>query len=101
MDKSIYYEFNRKTKDYKEIKDIIYTYCGTLFTYQYSHAWIDFRNLIDKNGIDWFENSVKATKANREYCIDNQNNFKTYGENSWGLTACLSPKGYVSLGAEP
>lgn len=101
VDKSIYYEFNSKTKDYKEIKDIIYTYCGTLFTYQYSHAWIDFRNLIDKNGIDWFENSVKATKANREYCIDNQNNFKTYGENSWGLTACLSPKGYVSLGAEP
>lgn len=101
VDKSMYYEFDRKTKDYKDIKDIIYTYCGTLFTYQYSHAWIDFKNLRDKNGIDWFENSVKATKANREYCIDNKNKFKTYGENSWGLTACLSPKGYISPGAEP
>ena len=45
----MYYEFNRKKKDYKDIKDIIYTYCGTLFTYQYSHAWIDFRNLTDIN----------------------------------------------------
>ena len=70
VDKSMYYEFDRKTKDYKDIKDIIYTYCGTLFTYQYSHAWIDFKNLKDKNGVDWFENSIKATKANREYCID-------------------------------
>lgn len=101
VDKSMYYEFNRKTKDYKQIKDIIYTHFGTLFTYQYSHAWIDFRNLKDRNGVNWFENSIKATKANREYCIDNKDKFKTYGENSWGLTACLSPKGYISPGAEP
>lgn len=101
IDKSMYYEFNRKKKDYKDIKDIIYTYCGTLFTYQYSHAWIDFRNLTDINGVNWFENSIKATKANREYCIDNKSKFKTYGKNSWGLTACLSPKGYIGPGAEP
>ena len=101
IDKSMYYEFNRKKKYYKDIKDIIYTYCGTLFTYQYSHAWIDFKNLTDINGVNWFENSIKATKANREYCIDNKDKFKTYGENSWGLTSCLSPKGYISPGAEP
>lgn len=57
------YEFNKKKKDYKDIKDIIYTYCGTLFTYQYSYAWIDFRNLTDINGVNWFENSIKATKG--------------------------------------
>ncbi len=101
IDKSMYYEFKRKKQDYKNIKDIIYTYCGTLFTYQYSHAWIDFRNKKDRYGINWFENSIKATKANREYCIDNEEKFKTYGENSWGLTACLSPKGYISCGAKP
>ena len=101
IDKSMYYQFERRKSDYKDIKDIIYTYCGTLFTYQYSHAWIDFSNLIDKDGINWFENSVKATKANRLYCIENKENFKTYNENSWGLTACLSPKGYSSFGAKP
>ena len=31
--------------------------------------------------------TLKATNANRKYCIDNKNKFKTYGENSWGLTA--------------
>lgn len=101
VNKSVYYDFKRKKANYQNITDIIYTYCGTLFTYQFSHAWIDFLNLKDCDGIDWFENSVKATKANRLYCIKNMNLFKTYGENSWGLTACLGPKGYCSFGAEP
>ncbi len=101
IDKSMYDAFKRNKSDYKDIKDIIYTYCGTLFTYQYSHAWIDFRNKKDKNGVDWFENSIKATKANKQYCIDSKEKFRTYGENSWGLTACLSPKGYIACGAKP
>ena len=102
IDKSMYYQFKREKGDYKDIKDIIYTYCGTLFTYQFSHGWIDFRNKVDELGTNWFENSIKATKANRQYCIDNKEKFKTYGENSWGLTPCLGPTGYVvGLGAKP
>lgn len=87
--------------DYGDYKNIIYTHYGNLFTYQYSHAWVDFRGLIDKNGIDWFNNSVKATLANREYCISMKSKYKTYGENSWGLSACISPVGYKRDGALP
>ena len=101
IEKQVYYEFKRKKKDYKDIKDIIYTYAGTLFTYQYSHAWIDFRNLVDENGTNWFENSIKAVKANRQYCIDNKEKFKTYSERTWGLTSCITPSGYRCPGAEP
>ena len=101
VNKNMYYDFERKKTNYKNIKDIIYTYCGALFTYQFSHAWINFMNLQDKEGIDWFENSIKATKANRAYCIDNKKRFKTYGENSWGLTPCIGPKGYCGFGAKP
>lgn len=101
INKNMYYEFQRRKANYKEIEEIVYTYCGALFTYQFSHAWIDFKNLKDAKGTNWFDNSVKATKANRQYCIDNANKFKTYGENSWGLTACLGPKGYCGYGAEP
>lgn len=101
ISKSMYNDFKKKKENYKNIKDIIYTYCGTLFTYQFSHAWIDFRNILDENSINWFENSIKATKANRQYCIDNKEKFKTYGENSWGLTACLGPNGYCSFGSKP
>lgn len=102
IDKIVYDSIKKEKADYLDIKDIIYTYCGTLFTYQYSHAWIDFRGLKDKDEIDWFNNSVKATLANREYCIKNSNKFKTFNENSWGLTACVGPKGYSgSYGAMP
>lgn len=101
INEDMYYEFQRKRADYKGIKEIIYTYCGALFTYQFSHAWINFTDLKDKKGDNWFDNSVKATKANRQYCIDNANQFKTYAENSWGLTPCLGPKGYCGYGAKP
>lgn len=102
VEPTIYEDFKKTVADYGEIKNIVHTYCGTLFTYQYSHAWIDFRNRKDKDGIDWFENSVKATLANRKYCIENSQKFKTFGENSWGLTACLGPKGYSGeFGAKP
>lgn len=102
IDKSMYNSFKKPKADYGNIKDIIYTYCGTLFTYQYSHAWIDFRKTKDLERIDWFENSIKATLANRQYCIDNSNKFKTFGENSWGLTPCIGPDGYSGeYGAMP
>ena len=98
---SMYRELRKEKMDYGTIKDIIYTYCGTLFTYQFSHAWIPFMNTQDEEGIDWFENSIKATKANRQYCIDQQEKFHTYGENSWGLTSCMGPSGYKEYGAQP
>lgn len=102
INKKMYEDIKKEKQDYGNIKNIIYTYCGTLFTYQYSHAWIDFRGRTDINGINWFENSVKATLANREYCIKNSTNFKTFGKDSWGLTACLGPKGYSGgYGAQP
>lgn len=102
IDQKMYDDIKKEKTDYQNIKDIIYTYCGTLFTYQFSHAWIDFRGKTDKQGINWFENSIKATLANRECCIKNSKKFKTFGENSWGLTACLGPNGYSGgYGAKP
>jgi hypothetical protein len=42
-----------------------------LFGHQYSHMWIDFRGIQDEymraKGIDYFENSRRATLANRQY----------------------------------
>ena len=71
---------------------------GPLFGHQYSHCWIDFQGIQDpymkKMGIDYFENSRRATFSNRKYCIDNPLKFKGYGENIWGLTAGDGP-GYA------
>ncbi|MFZ5802087.1 MAG: glucoamylase family protein [Candidatus Omnitrophota bacterium] len=81
-------------------KEIVYSYSGSLFTYQYSHAFIDFRNLADK-GIDYFENSKKATTANWEYTLAFQTLFKAYTKDSWGVSASLGPGGYKAYGGKP
>ncbi len=66
-----------------------------LFGHQYSHVWIDFRGIQDAymrgKGIDYFENSRRATLSQRAYAIDNPNRFRGYGENVWGLSACDGP----------
>ncbi len=85
-----------KYEDY----ELVYCVTGSLFVYQYSHCWIDFRKL-DDNGINWFDNSIKATKANRQFCINNQDKYKTYSSNVWGLTASTGPWGYKGYGAKP
>ncbi len=71
-----------------------------LFTHQYSHIWVDFRNKHDDYA-DYFRNSIEATLANRAFCIDQSARFKSYGENSWGLTASDGPGGYRAYGAPP
>jgi hypothetical protein len=66
-----------------------------LFGHQYSHVWIDFRGVQDDamrgHGIDYFENSRRATLAQHAYAIANPNGYRDYGERVWGLTACDGP----------
>ena len=66
-----------------------------LFIHQYSHIWIDFRGIQDafmrEKGIDYFENSRRATYAQRAYAIDNPSSFRDYSADIWGLTACNGP----------
>lgn len=80
-------------------KRIVYSHTGSLFTYQYAHAFIDFRNLRDRD-IDYFQNSRRATLANREYSLSFRNQYQGYSETSWGLSASLGPGGYRAYGAE-
>ncbi len=84
-----------------------YTYINgapTLFTHQYSHAWIDFRGRRERQPphTDWFENSVRATYAHRQFCLDLAQEFPgCYSENLWGITASDTRKGYRAWGGPP
>lgn len=87
-----------------------YTYLtfAPLFGHQYSHCWIDFQlyndAVMSAQGYTYFENSRRATYAQRAYCIDNPGNFVGYGPNLWGLTASDDPPPapfYVAHGAPP
>jgi hypothetical protein len=69
-------------------------YGGPLFWAHYSYLGLDPRTLNDRYANYW-EANVNHTLINRQYCIENPNNFKGYGENSWGLTASYSINGYA------
>ena len=102
MDPAVYYSFIRSKRSYGKGEPFIHSWFGSIFTYQFSHAWLDFRNIEDRRGVNWFENSVHATIAHRQYAIDNPFRFQTFNENSWGLTACDGPNGYSGkYGAPP
>jgi Uncharacterized protein conserved in bacteria len=102
IDKDIYYSFERRKKDYEEQKGIIYSWFGSLFTYQYSHAWIDFKKLYDEKKVNWFDNSKKAILANKMYCYTNREKIKTFKEGYWGISATITKKRYSQRhGAEP
>lgn len=69
-----------------------------MFGHHYSHVWVDFRGIRDKPmreaGIDYFENSRRATYAQRAYAIANPMGWTGYSKDIWGLTACDGPGGY-------
>ncbi len=78
-----------------------YTFDGSLFQHQFSHAFIDFKNYTDDFGTNWFENARLATLANYAYTQDFAHIYKSYGPNSWGISAGDGPGEYHAYGARP
>ncbi len=93
MANALYNGFERNRGKYGEY-EYVYSPPNSLFIYQYSHAWFQFQDYVDRNGFDWYENSRLATLGNRAFCIDHQKEYPTLNEKAWGLTACLTPLGY-------
>lgn len=81
--------------EWKRCYDIEYLHSAPLFTHQLSHIWIDFRDIQDaymrRAGIDYFENSRRATLIQQRYAIENTVAFKGYAGNCWGITASDGP----------
>ena len=72
-----------------------YLHSPSLFAHQFSHLWIDFRGIQDaymrNKGIDYFENSRRATMIQQRYAIHNPGGYTGYGEFCWGITASDGP----------
>ena len=83
------------TYEWKKIYGIELLYAGSLFIHQLSHVWIDFRGIQDdfmaRFGLDYFENSRRATLVQREYAVQNPMAFEHYGRDCWGITASDGP----------
>jgi hypothetical protein len=83
------------TYQWKTVYETQFLYAGPLFTHQLSHVWIDFRGIQDafmrERGIDYFENTRRATLVQQQYAIRNPAGFARYGEFCWGITASDGP----------
>jgi hypothetical protein len=102
IDATTYYGFTRHYANYGDGKKFIHSWFGSIFTYQYSHAWIDFRGYTDKDGVNWFDNSVEASLAQVNFATDMDSEYITLGPDAWGLSACDGPNGYNgTYGAPP
>jgi len=84
---------------WKKIYGYEFVYGGPLFIHQYSHVWLDFRGIQDAftqdKGIDYCENSRRATYVQQAYAIRNPHEYVGYGQYFWGLTASDGP-GWVA-----
>jgi hypothetical protein len=86
------YTKERRISDYRGQRHISF---APLFGHQYSHLWLDFRGIVDavtaRIGFDYFENSRRATLAQRAYAAANPMGWSGYGKDVWGLSACDGP----------
>jgi hypothetical protein len=84
----------------QDTEKIMVTWKGSLFNYFFASCWLNFQNRgVDRDPVhpcNLWENDKLAVMANRQFCIDHRaarpnsssDHYATYGENTWGLTAC-------------
>jgi len=74
-----------------------------LFVHQYSHVYFDFRGIRDTVAplADLFVNSISATYAHRQFCVDISSRFPSYGPDMWGISASDFKGGYIAWGGPP
>ncbi len=73
---------------------------GPLFTHQYAHAWFDFRQKRDAQ-TDYWQNSIDATLAQRDWCAAQASRFSQWSADLWGLTSADGPRGYTAWSTPP
>ncbi|MDI6452288.1 glucoamylase family protein [Peloplasma aerotolerans] len=98
--KALYEGFERIKGKYQNF-EYIHSPGNALFVYQFPMAWLDLKEVVDQNGINWFENAKNATLAHQACSIFYQHRFRTHNQYFFGFTASDTPKGYRVFGALP
>ena len=74
-------------------------YSGPLFIHQFSHLWLDFRDIRDEfmreKRCDYFENSRRASYVQQHYAVLNPKQWAGYNRHCWGISAGEGP-GFVA-----
>ncbi len=88
-----------------------FPYSGALFTAFFAHCWVDYASIgvddpaafgVDHRArVDWWENSRRLARLQRDKAIANPEGLPTFGPDAWGLSACDGPDGYLVPGVFP
>ncbi|MCR5491249.1 MAG: hypothetical protein K6F32_03875 [Bacilli bacterium] len=101
LSSSLYKSITRAKGEYAGITHI-YSWFGSLFTYQYSQAFFNFKLYDDFKGNNFYTNSVLASQTNYAFCKSLASSYASFDSPGWGLSACDGPLGYTGeLGAAP
>jgi hypothetical protein len=100
----LYYRLKRTLKRHGNLPPLVVSWPGNVFTYVFSHCWIDYRSFgadeparfgVSAPRVDWFENSRRAMLTHRQRCIEQSARFRTLSAERWGLSACAARDGYI------
>lgn len=110
VDPKLYYRLHRVVEAHGDMPPYVVSWPGSLFTYLFSHCWIDYRALGpddpsrlggDGPRVDWFENSRRAVLTHRRRCAEQGSRFRTLAGDIWGLSACAGRDGYIVPQVQP
>ncbi len=90
--------FSRPAYTYNGLTYITTT--APLFIHQFSHAWFDFRSKHDAY-TNYFQNSVTATQAHKQFCLGLASQYPSYKDALWGISSSDSASGYQAWGGPP
>jgi len=77
--------------------EYIYLTSDPLFVYQYPLAWLDLKNKEDAFA-NYFNNTTRACLRNQDFSASQADNFATYQNGVWGISASDGPSGYRAYG---
>ncbi len=77
--------------------EYIYLTTDPLFVYQFPLIWLDLKNKEDAYA-NYFNNTVRACQRNEEFSASQADNFATYQNGVWGISASDGPSGYRAYG---
>lgn len=92
-----YYRLERKVDRFEKLPQHVTSYNGSLFTYFFSHCWIDYRALgaddpaafgVPGPRVDWFENTRRAALSQRARSQAMADDYPAFRAPHFGLAPC-------------
>ncbi len=94
--------FERNVGSWGGLSPFVHCRSNSLFVHQFCQAFLPVKGMVDPLGLDWWDNSLRASATAQAWCAANPEGWKAFSAHSWGPTACDGPRGYSgSYGSPP